>query len=103
MLIGNIILPCIEGSLHQCIIIKISSFTHVLKIKYIEDLNGDLSKKCSLEYEDIDITRFNFSILDLNTSFLGSIYFNKCDFSNVYLSRSIFGRSFFHNYNRSNV
>lgn len=63
-------------------------------IKYMKYSKGDLSKKCSLEYEDIDITGFNFSNFDLNNSFFGGVHFNKCDFSNVYLSGSNFGGSF---------
>lgn len=63
-------------------------------IKYTEYSKGDISKKCSLEYEDIDITEFDFSKFDLNNSFFGGVKFDKCDFSNVYLSGSNFGGSF---------
>lgn len=63
-------------------------------IKYTEYAKGDLSKKCSLEYEDIDIIGFDFSKFDLNNSFFCGVNFEKCDFSNVYLSGSNFGGSF---------
>lgn len=63
-------------------------------IKYMEYSKGDLSKKCSLEYEDIDIIGFDFSKFDLNNSFFGGVNFDECDFSNVYLSGSNFGGSF---------
>lgn len=63
-------------------------------IKYMEYSKGDLSKKCSLEYEDIDIIGFDFSKFDLNNSFFCGVNFEKCDFSNVYLSGSNFGGSF---------
>ena len=62
-------------------------------IKYMEYSKGDLSKKCSLEYEDIDIIEFDFSEFDLNNSCFVGVNFDKCDFTNVYLSGSNFGGS----------
>lgn len=63
-------------------------------IKYTKYSKGDIAEKCSLKYEDIDITGVNFSEFDLNNSFFGGVKFNRCDFSNVYLSGSNFGGSF---------
>jgi len=64
-------------------------------IKYKEYSQGDISKKCIIEYEDIDILSFDFSKYDLNNSYFGGVNFEKCNFSNVYLSGSNFGGSFF--------
>ena len=41
-------------------------------IKYTEYSKGDITKKCSLEYEDIDITNLSFSGYDLNNSYFVS-------------------------------
>lgn len=62
-------------------------------IKYMKYSKGDLSKKCSLEYENINIIEFDFSKFDLNNSFFVGVNFERCDFSNVYLSGSNFGGS----------
>lgn len=63
-------------------------------IKYTEYSSGNESKKCILEYEDINIEGFDFSKFDLNNSFFCGVNFDKCNFSNVYLSGSNFGGSF---------
>ena len=64
-------------------------------IKYTEYSNGDSSKECSLEYEDIDIKNMSFSEYDLNNSSFCGVNFFLCDFSVVYLSGSNFGGSSF--------
>lgn len=64
-------------------------------IKYTEYSKGNISKKCSLEYQDIDIAEFDFSKFDLNNSLFLGVNFFKCDFTSVYLSGSNFGGSFF--------
>ena len=62
-------------------------------IKYTEYSKGDMSKKCKLEYEDINISNIDFSKFDLNNSYFGGVKFSLCNFSNVYLSGSNFGGS----------
>lgn len=49
-------------------------------IKYTEYSKGDISKKCSIAYEDIEITEFDFSQFDLNNVFFGGVKFDKCIF-----------------------
>lgn len=63
-------------------------------INYTAYSNGDLEKKCNLQYEDETIISFDFSKYDLNNSYFGGVTFEKCVFSNVYLSGSNFGGSF---------
>lgn len=66
-------------------------------IRYTEYSKGNLSKKCSMEYEDIDIRDMIFSEYDLNNSSFCGVNFFSCDFSDVYLSGSNFGGSYFGN------
>lgn len=64
-------------------------------INYTAYSNGDLEKKCVLQYEDETIISFDFSKYDLNNSYFGGVNFEKCNFSKVNFSGSNFGGSFF--------
>lgn len=53
-------------------------------INYTAYSNGDLEKKCNLQYEDETIISFDFSKYDLNNSYFGGVTFENVFFKCIF-------------------